>query len=132
MCASRTRLEHHKQPWAHDVPHVKSLLEAVELLKPTILIGGCCVCEFCVGHVRTLRKHFVLCGTVVRGGCVPLCWEGLGRQSAWSECRQHELHTHRRMLWLVRGVTASMRVGARVPQEYICCARDVGGCCVQA
>lgn len=39
VCASRTDLQHHKLPFAHDVPHVRTLLEAVRTLRPTALIG---------------------------------------------------------------------------------------------
>jgi malate dehydrogenase (oxaloacetate-decarboxylating)(NADP+) len=42
VCASRrAELAHHKLPFAHDVPHVRTLLEAVNALKPTALIGEC-------------------------------------------------------------------------------------------
>uniref|UniRef100_A0A7S0N8P9 Malic enzyme n=1 Tax=Chlamydomonas leiostraca TaxID=1034604 RepID=A0A7S0N8P9_9CHLO len=40
VCRGRPgKLEHHKEPFAHDVPHVKTLLEAVRALRPTVLIG---------------------------------------------------------------------------------------------
>lgn len=39
VCASRTDLQHHKKPFAHDVPPCKTLLEAVQQLRPTALIG---------------------------------------------------------------------------------------------
>ncbi|KAL2613721.1 hypothetical protein R1flu_025413 [Riccia fluitans] len=41
ICKSRTDLQHHKLPFAHDIPHMSSLLEAVTQLKPTILVGAC-------------------------------------------------------------------------------------------
>ena len=39
VCAERSGLGKHKLPYAHNVPYVKSLEEAVETFKPTILIG---------------------------------------------------------------------------------------------
>ncbi|KAL3679574.1 hypothetical protein R1sor_022530 [Riccia sorocarpa] len=39
VCASRTDLQHHKQPFAHDVPFQSNLLDAVKELKPTMLVG---------------------------------------------------------------------------------------------
>lgn len=39
VCKSRTDLQHHKVPFAHDVPFCPDLLSAVEALKPTALIG---------------------------------------------------------------------------------------------
>ena len=33
------KLAHHKVPFAHDLPHVKSLAEAVALVRPTVLVG---------------------------------------------------------------------------------------------
>ncbi|GLC41674.1 hypothetical protein PLESTB_000690000 [Pleodorina starrii] len=39
VCASRNDLQHHKQPFAHDVAFTSSLIEAVRVLKPTALIG---------------------------------------------------------------------------------------------
>lgn len=41
VCASRMPgLQHHKQPFAHDTPFCKTLLEAVRLLKPVAIIGA--------------------------------------------------------------------------------------------
>lgn len=39
VCASRSDLQPHKKPFAHDVPHCRTLLEAVQQIKPTVLIG---------------------------------------------------------------------------------------------
>ena len=39
VCASRTDLQPHKQPFAHDAPHQRDLLSAVRALQPTALIG---------------------------------------------------------------------------------------------
>jgi malate dehydrogenase (oxaloacetate-decarboxylating)(NADP+) len=39
VCQSRVNLPHHKQRYAHDVPAVRTLEEAVDSLKPTALIG---------------------------------------------------------------------------------------------
>jgi malate dehydrogenase (oxaloacetate-decarboxylating)(NADP+) len=39
VVAARTDLQAHKQPFAHDVPHVADLTEAISALRPTGLIG---------------------------------------------------------------------------------------------
>jgi hypothetical protein len=39
VCASRSNLQHHKQPFAHDVPSCPDLLSAIKALKPTALVG---------------------------------------------------------------------------------------------
>lgn len=40
VCAARrAELQHHKLPFAHDLPHVASLLEAINTYKPTALVG---------------------------------------------------------------------------------------------
>ena len=39
VCASRQDLQEHKQPFAHDIPYQKTLLEAVLNFRPTALIG---------------------------------------------------------------------------------------------
>eukprot|EP00741_Cyanophora_paradoxa_P019943 tig00021179_g19248.t1 len=40
VCKSRlSELQHHKIPYAHDVPFIQDLLEAVKTLKPTVLVG---------------------------------------------------------------------------------------------
>ncbi|CAL5223762.1 g6326 [Coccomyxa viridis] len=39
VCASRGDLQPHKQPFAHDIPYQKTLLDAVLEFKPTALIG---------------------------------------------------------------------------------------------
>ena len=39
MCAARSDLQHHKRPFAHDVPPCRTLLEAIRQLRPTVLIG---------------------------------------------------------------------------------------------
>ncbi|OAE35301.1 hypothetical protein AXG93_392s1500 [Marchantia polymorpha subsp. ruderalis] len=39
VCKSRTGLQHHKLPFAHDVPFQPDLLSAVKELRPTVLIG---------------------------------------------------------------------------------------------
>ncbi|MEW5303428.1 MAG: hypothetical protein WDW36_006121 [Sanguina aurantia] len=39
VCASRTNLPHHKQPFAHDVSPQSTLLAAIKALRPTSLIG---------------------------------------------------------------------------------------------
>jgi len=40
VCRSRLEgLQHHKRPFAHDAPPCKTLLEAVELARPTALVG---------------------------------------------------------------------------------------------
>ncbi len=40
VVASRTDLVHHKKPWAHEAPWVATLVEALEVLRPTALIGA--------------------------------------------------------------------------------------------
>jgi hypothetical protein len=63
VCKSRTNLQHHKQPFAHDVEFCPDLLSAIRALKPTALIG-----------VSTMPKAFrcaVLCCSVLC--CVVLC-----------------------------------------------------------
>lgn len=40
VVASRTDLVHHKKPWAHEADFVADLATAVEVLKPTCLIGA--------------------------------------------------------------------------------------------
>ncbi|CAM6112028.1 unnamed protein product [Calypogeia fissa] len=42
---SRTGLQHHKLPFAHDVPFVSGLLDAVKELKPTMLVGVSTIAE---------------------------------------------------------------------------------------
>lgn len=39
VCASRTDLQRHKQPFAHDVPPQRDLKSAIRALRPTALIG---------------------------------------------------------------------------------------------
>jgi len=39
VCASRQDLQTHKQPFAHDIPYQKTLLDAVLKFQPTALIG---------------------------------------------------------------------------------------------
>eukprot|EP00270_Netrium_digitus_P013738 TRINITY_DN459_c0_g3_i2.p1 TRINITY_DN459_c0_g3~~TRINITY_DN459_c0_g3_i2.p1 ORF type:complete len:1056 (-),score=308.06 TRINITY_DN459_c0_g3_i2:222-3335(-) len=39
VCESRTNLQHHKLPFAHDVPFQPDLLSAIKALRPTVLIG---------------------------------------------------------------------------------------------
>ena len=39
VCASRTDLQHHKRPFAHDVALCRTLQEAIQALRPTVLIG---------------------------------------------------------------------------------------------
>lgn len=39
VCASRTGLQAHKRPFAHDVPFQPDLISAVKALRPTVLIG---------------------------------------------------------------------------------------------
>lgn len=39
MCKSRTNLQHHKEPFAHDVEFQPDLLSAIKALKPTALVG---------------------------------------------------------------------------------------------
>lgn len=40
VCAARkAELQHHKLPFAHDLPFQKDLLSAVQQLHPTVLIG---------------------------------------------------------------------------------------------
>jgi len=40
VVASRTDLVHHKKPWAHEAPWVATLSEALEVVRPTALIGA--------------------------------------------------------------------------------------------
>lgn len=47
VCKSRTNLQHHKQPFAHDVEFVPDLKSAIKALKPTALVG-----------VSTIAKSF--------------------------------------------------------------------------
>ena len=39
VCASRTDLQPHKAPFAHNLPFQRSLLDAVRAFKPTALVG---------------------------------------------------------------------------------------------
>ena len=39
VCQSRNNLAHHKQRYAHDLPSVTSFEEAVDIIKPTTIIG---------------------------------------------------------------------------------------------
>jgi hypothetical protein len=39
VCKSRTNLQHHKEPFAHDVEFCPDLLTAIKTLKPTALVG---------------------------------------------------------------------------------------------
>jgi malic enzyme len=39
VCASRTGLQEHKRPFAHDIPFLPDLLSAVREFRPTALIG---------------------------------------------------------------------------------------------
>ena len=39
VCASRSDLQPHKRPFAHDLPFQRTLLEAVRAFKPTALVG---------------------------------------------------------------------------------------------
>jgi malate dehydrogenase (oxaloacetate-decarboxylating)(NADP+) len=39
VCKSRTNLQHHKQPFAHDVEFCPDLKSAIAALKPTALVG---------------------------------------------------------------------------------------------
>lgn len=39
VCKSRTNLQHHKEPFAHDVPFCGDLLSAIKQLQPTALVG---------------------------------------------------------------------------------------------
>lgn len=39
VCKSRTNLQHHKEPFAHDVEFCPDLLSAIRALKPTALVG---------------------------------------------------------------------------------------------
>ena len=39
VCASRTNLQPHKLPFAHDLPFQRGLLDAVNTFRPTALIG---------------------------------------------------------------------------------------------
>jgi hypothetical protein len=40
VCKSRTNLQHHKEPFAHDVEFCPDLKTAIEKLKPTALVGA--------------------------------------------------------------------------------------------
>lgn len=39
VCSSRSNLQHHKQPFAHDVPFCSDLKAAIKALRPTALVG---------------------------------------------------------------------------------------------
>ena len=39
VCASRTDLQPHKVPFAHELPFQRSLLDAVNAFRPTALVG---------------------------------------------------------------------------------------------
>lgn len=39
VCASRTNLQPHKLPFAHDLPFQRGLLDAINTFRPTALIG---------------------------------------------------------------------------------------------
>lgn len=47
VCKSRNNLQHHKQPFAHDVESCSDLKSAIKALKPTALVG-----------VSTIAKSF--------------------------------------------------------------------------
>ncbi len=64
VCASRTDLQHHKRPFAHDVPPCRTLEEAIQALRPSVLIG-----------VSTMAGAFSRGVLEVRGGAA-LCSGG--------------------------------------------------------
>ncbi|WIA08394.1 hypothetical protein OEZ85_007833 [Tetradesmus obliquus] len=67
VCSSRSNLQHHKQPFAHEVPFCPDLKSAIAALKPTALIG-----------VSTIAKAFdqevveAMCGLAERPIIFPL------------------------------------------------------------
>lgn len=57
VCASRTDLQHHKRPFAHDVPPCATLLEAVRRLHPTVLIGVSTIAGAFDAEVLQVRRR---------------------------------------------------------------------------
>lgn len=54
MCKSRTNLQHHKEPFAHDVEFCPDLLTAIKTLKPTALVGVSTIAKAFNKEVRVL------------------------------------------------------------------------------
>jgi malate dehydrogenase (oxaloacetate-decarboxylating)(NADP+) len=80
VCKSRTNLQHHKEPFAHDVPFCPDLKSAIAALKPTAIIG-----------VSTIAKAFdrevieAMCGFNERPMIFPL-----SNPTSKSECTFEE------------------------------------------
>jgi malate dehydrogenase (oxaloacetate-decarboxylating)(NADP+) len=80
VCASRTNLQHHKEPFAHDVDFCADLKSAITALKPTALVG-----------VSTIAKAFdqevveAMCGLNERPIVFPL-----SNPTSKSECSYEE------------------------------------------
>lgn len=98
MCKSRTNLQHHKQPFAHDVEPVDDLVTAIRTLKPTALVG-----------VSTIAKAFNK--EVVEAMCAlnerPIVFP-LSNPTSKSECTYEEAY---RCAWLARQGRAAGRPG---------------------
>lgn len=62
VCASRSDLQPHKQPFAHDLPFQRTLLDAVHAFRPTALIG--------VSTVRGAFSQEVIEVSETTSGCV--------------------------------------------------------------
>ncbi|WIA17257.1 hypothetical protein OEZ85_014130 [Tetradesmus obliquus] len=82
VCKSRTNLQHHKQPFAHDVESCPDLKSAIAALKPTALVG-----------VSTIAKAFdrevveAMCGLNDRPIIFPL-----SNPTSKSECTYQEAY----------------------------------------
>jgi hypothetical protein len=94
VCASRTNLQHHKQPFAHDVEFCPDLLTAIRALKPTALVG-----------VSTIAKSF---NRRERGGGEG-CVRGWPRVLLWHGMRMRVSCTH------VTPLRAHRPIGSHAP-----------------
>jgi len=84
VCKSREKLAHHKLPYAHDVPFVRTLAEAVEVFKPTVLVG-----------VSTIPKSFTpaILKRMAELNKRPII-QALSNPTSKSECTAEECYTH--------------------------------------
>jgi malate dehydrogenase (oxaloacetate-decarboxylating)(NADP+) len=83
VVSSRTDLSAQKRPFAHDVPFVKTPLEAVEIVKPTALIGA-------AGHAKMFGEDVIR--AMGRLNERPVIF-ALSNPTANSECSAEEAYT---------------------------------------
>lgn len=78
VCASRTDLQHHKKPFAHDVPPCRTLPEAIRQLRPTALIGVSTIAGAFSPEVLQVSISFsdgciIVCSSVTPAGAAGPC-----------------------------------------------------------